>query len=139
VATGVKCKLDTLAAMRVFLPCAQSGASVTIHVLPSCGDHTADFRGGKFGSGHITNYAQNENGDVWSLQQLARHIGASAWKVRTAALLLRLRTLHSKVAACALHHMTACNSGYSARTHAGVLTLYRTLWRLNAGTLDTRC
>jgi hypothetical protein len=110
-------------------------------VLPSCGDHAADFGGGKFGSGHITNYAQNENGDVWSLQQLALHMGASSWKVRTAAAAaeVRLPTLHSKTAACALHHMTACNSGYSARTHAGVLKLYRTLWRLNAGTADTRC
>ncbi|WIA39416.1 hypothetical protein OEZ86_005519 [Tetradesmus obliquus] len=40
----------------------------------------ADFSGGSFGAGHITNYAQNENGDVWSLQQLAQHLGASAWK-----------------------------------------------------------
>jgi hypothetical protein len=41
----------------------------------------ADFSGDTFGSGHITNYAQNENGDVWSLHQLAQHMGASAWKV----------------------------------------------------------
>eukprot|EP00878_Enallax_costatus_P021301 GHUV01022547.1.p1 GENE.GHUV01022547.1~~GHUV01022547.1.p1 ORF type:complete len:513 (+),score=138.38 GHUV01022547.1:1-1539(+) len=40
----------------------------------------ADFVDGTFGSGHITNYAQNENGDVWSLQHLARHMGHSAWK-----------------------------------------------------------
>lgn len=33
------------------------------------------------GAGHITNYAQNENGDVWDLQQLARHMGRSAWQV----------------------------------------------------------
>jgi hypothetical protein len=37
------------------------------------------------GAGHITNYAQNENGDVWSLQRLARSMGRPAWKVRVAA------------------------------------------------------
>lgn len=42
----------------------------------------ADFVDGTFGAGHITNYAQNENGDVWSLQQLAAHLGSSVWKVR---------------------------------------------------------
>jgi hypothetical protein len=35
------------------------------------------------GAGHITNYAQNENGDVWGLQQLAQHMGHSAWQVGT--------------------------------------------------------
>eukprot|EP00775_Hariotina_reticulata_P004710 gene4710-4960_t len=40
----------------------------------------ASFSGGTFGAGHITNYAQNENGDVWDLQQLARHLGKSAWQ-----------------------------------------------------------
>jgi hypothetical protein len=34
------------------------------------------------GAGHITNYAQNENGDVWSLQHLAQHMGQSLWQVR---------------------------------------------------------
>eukprot|EP00198_Chlamydomonas_reinhardtii_P003616 XP_001692952.1 guanylate cyclase [Chlamydomonas reinhardtii] len=29
--------------------------------------------------GHVTNYAQNENGDVWSLEQLAGHVGARAF------------------------------------------------------------
>ncbi|PNH11180.1 Tubulin polyglutamylase TTLL5 [Tetrabaena socialis] len=29
--------------------------------------------------GHVTNYAQNENGDVWSLAQLAAHLGQAAW------------------------------------------------------------
>lgn len=33
------------------------------------------------GAGHITNYAQNENGDVWSLQQLAQHMGTAHWQV----------------------------------------------------------
>lgn len=33
------------------------------------------------GAGHITNYAQNENGDVWDLKQLATHMGQSAWQV----------------------------------------------------------
>jgi hypothetical protein len=36
------------------------------------------------GAGHITNYAQNENGDVWDLQQLATHMGQSVWQVRGA-------------------------------------------------------
>jgi hypothetical protein len=35
------------------------------------------------GAGHITNYAQNENGDVWDLKQLAHHMGHSAWQVST--------------------------------------------------------
>lgn len=43
--------------------------------------HCADFADGTFGAGHITNYAQNENGDVWSLQQLAQQMGAAAWQV----------------------------------------------------------
>ncbi|GLC40170.1 hypothetical protein PLESTM_001009700 [Pleodorina starrii] len=30
--------------------------------------------------GHVTNYAQNENGDVWSLGQFAAHLGAAAWR-----------------------------------------------------------
>jgi hypothetical protein len=33
------------------------------------------------GAGHITNFAQNEAGDVWSLHQVARHMGTSAWQV----------------------------------------------------------
>jgi len=36
------------------------------------------------GAGHITNYAQNENGDVWSLQQLAQHMGTAHWQVSRA-------------------------------------------------------
>ncbi|GLI65804.1 hypothetical protein VaNZ11_009427 [Volvox africanus] len=28
---------------------------------------------------HVTNYAQNENGDVWSLAQLADHLGLASW------------------------------------------------------------
>ncbi|KAI8462616.1 MAG: tubulin-tyrosine ligase family-domain-containing protein [Monoraphidium minutum] len=30
-------------------------------------------------AGHVTNYAQNENGDVWDLQRLAAHVGAGRW------------------------------------------------------------
>lgn len=37
---------------------------------------------GSWGAGHITNYAQNENGDVWDLAQLAAHLGQSVWQVR---------------------------------------------------------
>lgn len=33
------------------------------------------------GAGHITNYAQNENGDVWDLRRLAQHMGQTAWQV----------------------------------------------------------
>ncbi len=29
--------------------------------------------------GHVTNYAQNENGRVWSLQQFASHVGGQAF------------------------------------------------------------
>ena len=43
-------------------------------------------------AGHITNYAQNENGLVWNLAGLADHIGSDAW----AALLASMR----QVAAC---------------------------------------
>jgi hypothetical protein len=30
-------------------------------------------------AGHITNYAQNENGMVWTLRQLEQHLGRRAW------------------------------------------------------------
>jgi hypothetical protein len=56
----------------------------------------ADFSGRDSGSGHITNYAQNENGDVWSLQQLATHMGASAWKVRLGLYTLLVTLVESK-------------------------------------------
>ncbi|KAF8064478.1 Ttll6a [Scenedesmus sp. PABB004] len=42
----------------------------------------ADAVRGDWGCGHITNYAQNENGDVWDLPALAAHMGHSAWKAR---------------------------------------------------------
>jgi hypothetical protein len=32
-------------------------------------------------AGHVTNYAQNENGDVWDLQQLKQHLGVQRWTV----------------------------------------------------------
>jgi hypothetical protein len=35
---------------------------------------------GGVAAGHITNYAQNENGDVWDLRQLAAHLGAGCWQ-----------------------------------------------------------
>jgi len=35
---------------------------------------------GGVAAGHITNYAQNENSDVWSLQQLASHLGPPRWQ-----------------------------------------------------------
>lgn len=32
-------------------------------------------------AGHVTNYAQNENGNVWDLQQLKQHLGVERWTV----------------------------------------------------------
>ncbi|KAG2443321.1 hypothetical protein HYH02_009387 [Chlamydomonas schloesseri] len=40
---------------------------------------TDDGGSGGPAPGHVTNYAQNENGDVWSLVQLAAHVGAAAF------------------------------------------------------------
>ena len=41
--------------------------------------------GGKASAGgvaaaHITNFAQNENGEVWDLNHLAGHLGAGKWR-----------------------------------------------------------
>lgn len=35
---------------------------------------------GGVAQGHVTNYAQNENGDVWNLAQLAQHMGQQAFQ-----------------------------------------------------------
>ena len=35
---------------------------------------------GGVAAGHITNYAQNENGEVWDLRRLAAHLGAGKWR-----------------------------------------------------------
>lgn len=42
----------------------------------------ADISGSANGlaPGHVTNYAQNENGDVWDLQQFSDYLGAGKWR-----------------------------------------------------------
>ncbi|KIY98981.1 hypothetical protein MNEG_8982 [Monoraphidium neglectum] len=35
---------------------------------------------GGVAAGHITNYAQNENGEVWDLPRLAAHVGLGKWR-----------------------------------------------------------
>jgi hypothetical protein len=45
----------------------------------------ADATGGVSGAvaaGHVTNYAQNENGDVWGLDMFKSVLGEEPWKVR---------------------------------------------------------
>lgn len=51
--------------------------------LPQGGGALADGGGGNgcgVAPGHVTNYAQNENGEVWDLNRLAAHLGARAWR-----------------------------------------------------------
>ncbi|KXZ50147.1 CYG40/TTL7 protein [Gonium pectorale] len=43
------------------------------------GDGDGDGEAAGPAPGHVTNYAQNENGDVWSLAQLAEHVGEGAF------------------------------------------------------------
>ncbi len=42
-------------------------------------DQVDDDNGSGVAMGHVTNYAQNENGDVWSLAQYAAHVGQRAF------------------------------------------------------------
>jgi hypothetical protein len=63
------------------------------------------------GAGHITNYAQNENGDVWDLQQLATHMGRSVWQVRVGAIYCLLRST------CAALLVSATYSGDAKAAH----------------------
>lgn len=62
------------------------------HTLYHCCMH----RAGGVGLGHVTNYAQNVDGTVWDLQQLAKHMGRAAYDAlwgrmaHSAALMVRL-------------------------------------------------
>ena len=37
---------------------------------------------GAVAAGHVTNYAQNENGEVWDLSRFKNALGEQPWKVR---------------------------------------------------------